>query len=135
MKIDGPDAGKSSVGRSRGPTWGKDRTARVGRGSTADLNSVQSTPNVAGYEGNRACSGQHERRIVFGGDLRAPVDRLRVAVTRRCGDIVKERRRSRRSAAAAKHSRKQAGHDTSRIEDNDAGREQERAERECVWRR
>src|SRR5580765_7889674 len=37
---------------------------------------------------------------------------MRVAATRRCGDIVEERRRSRRSAAATRHPRKQPGHDT-----------------------
>jgi hypothetical protein len=36
-------------------------------------------------------------------DLRAAVGRMRVAATRRCGGIIEERRRSRRSADAAKH--------------------------------
>ena len=47
------------------------------------------------------------RKLVSIGDLRAPVGRMQVAATRRCWDIVEERRRSRRSAAAAKHPQKQ----------------------------
>lgn len=46
------DAGKSLVGRSRGPTWGKYRTTRVGRWSTADAKSVQEAASVCEYGGN-----------------------------------------------------------------------------------
>jgi len=50
------DAGKSEVGRSRGPTWGKYRSARGWEGSTAYANDGQWRPNVAG-DGRSAILG------------------------------------------------------------------------------